>query len=100
MLGHGLGALALGRRGPKRYISTSLLVLDSALMGLCCSTATNVLKKGVFDSRVPHDTAVPTLIIVPPTHLKVSAACPGKHSPRPAFGRSSAGSVTSLVPKS
>eukprot|EP00955_Chlamydomonas_euryale_P057283 356704-Chlamydomonas_euryale.AAC.23 len=85
----------LGGGGPKRYLSTCLLALGSAL--IAAVRLANVLKKGVFESHVPHYTAVPTLIIARPTRLRVSAACPGKHLPRP--GRSSAGSVMSLVPK-
>eukprot|EP00955_Chlamydomonas_euryale_P073065 361613-Chlamydomonas_euryale.AAC.5 len=77
MLGHGLGSPALERRGAKEVLGHLFTSRWAALSWIGAALRlTDVLKKGVFESRVPHDTAVPTLEIARPTCLQVSAACP------------------------
>eukprot|EP00955_Chlamydomonas_euryale_P011826 126986-Chlamydomonas_euryale.AAC.14 len=79
---HGLGTHALGKRGTKEVASAPYCSRWAAHSWICAALRlANALNKGGFESRVPHDTAVPTLIIARPTRLKVSAACPRKHSP-------------------
>eukprot|EP00955_Chlamydomonas_euryale_P067437 359839-Chlamydomonas_euryale.AAC.10 len=59
----------LGGERPKIYLSTSCSRWAARSWICPALRLANVLRKGVFESHLPHGTAVPTLVIARPTRL-------------------------------